>query len=117
MNARVRAIYMKLLLIVLQINYKLLNAARDKSATNYQVGRFDMELDVDPSSNRHRIMRLTSCPRHSHNERVRPTSLPDTHLRNTAASTVSHTFFSLSINLFIAFCVERIRLNIYFTDD
>ncbi|XP_011704696.1 PREDICTED: 5-hydroxytryptamine receptor 1-like [Wasmannia auropunctata] len=79
------------LLVIIPINYKLFNAARDKSAMNYQVGRFDMELepDVNPSSGRHRIMRSTSCPRHSHNERIRPNSLPDTHIRNIIASTVS----------------------------
>ncbi|XP_011875431.1 PREDICTED: 5-hydroxytryptamine receptor 1 isoform X2 [Vollenhovia emeryi] len=76
------------LLVIIPINYKLFNAARDKSAMNYQVGRFDMELepDVNPSCDRHRIIRSTICPRHSHNERVRP-SLPETHLRNIASST------------------------------
>lgn len=80
---------------MLQINYKLFNAARDKSAMNYQVGRFDMELepDVNPSCDRHKIMRSTICPRHSH-ERVRP-SLPDLHIRNIDASTVSHCMLFL----------------------
>ena len=80
------------LLIVLQINYKLFNAARDKSAMNYQVGRFDMELepDVNSSFDHHRIMCSTSCPRHSYKKCVRLTSLPNTHIKNTIASTVSH---------------------------
>ncbi|EGI63913.1 5-hydroxytryptamine receptor 1 [Acromyrmex echinatior] len=56
------------LLVIIPINYKLFNAARDKSAMNYQVGRFDMELepDVNSSFDRHRIMCSTSCPRHSY---------------------------------------------------
>ncbi|KAL0111650.1 hypothetical protein PUN28_013084 [Cardiocondyla obscurior] len=76
------------LLVIIPINYKLFNAARDKSAMNYQVGRFDMELelDVNPSCERHRIMRSTICPEHSHNERISP-SLPDTHIRNIVAPT------------------------------
>lgn len=102
------------LLIMLQINYKLFNAARNKSAMNYQVGRFDMEMepDVNLSCDRHKIMRSTVCPRHSHNERVRP-SLPDTHVTNIAASTVSRMFLyhRYSFN----FCVERIKIHIYFT--
>lgn len=71
------------------MNYKLFNAARDKSAMNYQEGRFDMELELnlDIDSDRRR---RSNCPRHSHNEGVRPTSLPDINLKNTA-STVSHT--------------------------
>jgi len=75
---------------MLQINYKLFNAARDKSAMNYQVGRFDMELvpDVNLSSDRHKIC-STSCPRHSHNEHVRPTNLRNKHIRIITASTVS----------------------------
>lgn len=85
---------MKELLMMLQMNYKLFNAARDKSAMNYQAGRFDMELqlniDIDSSSDRCRNM-LSSCPRHSHNERVK-TNLSDIHLRNATASTVSCTF-------------------------
>jgi len=77
------------------MNYKLFNAARNKSTMNYQEGRFDMELesDVNLSSNGHK-MRSTSCPRHSHNEHTKPSiqSLQNIHLRNTAASTVSHIF-------------------------
>ncbi|KYQ50416.1 5-hydroxytryptamine receptor 1 [Trachymyrmex zeteki] len=56
------------LLVIIPINYKLFNAARDKSAMNYQVGRFDMEMepDVNSSFDHHRIMCSTSCPRHSY---------------------------------------------------
>ncbi|KYN06445.1 5-hydroxytryptamine receptor 1 [Cyphomyrmex costatus] len=56
------------LLVIIPINYKLFNAARDKSAMNYQVGRFDMELEPDVNSpfDHHRIMCSTSCPRHSY---------------------------------------------------
>ncbi|XP_011056730.1 PREDICTED: 5-hydroxytryptamine receptor 1 [Acromyrmex echinatior] len=77
------------LLVIIPINYKLFNAARDKSAMNYQVGRFDMELepDVNSSFDRHRIMCSTSCPRHSYKKCVRLTSLPSTHIKNTIAST------------------------------
>ncbi|XP_071581451.1 5-hydroxytryptamine receptor 1E-like [Temnothorax nylanderi] len=79
------------LLVIIPMNYKLFNAARDKSAMNYQEGRFDMELelniDIDPSSDRCRNMRSMSCPRHSHNECVKPPNLPDIHLRNTTTST------------------------------
>lgn len=82
--------------MMLQMNYKLFNAARDKSTMNYQEGRFDMELqlniNIDPSSDRYRNMHSTSCPRHSHNERVKPANLSDIHLRNATASTVSYTF-------------------------
>lgn len=92
----VSATYIKELLILLQMNYKLFNAARDKSTMNYQEGRFDMELelniDIDSSTDRCRNLGLTNCPRHSHNECVKPANLPDIHLRNTTASTVSHTF-------------------------
>lgn len=74
------------------MNYKLFNAARNKSAMNYQEGRFNMELESDvPSSDGKRIMRLTCCPRHSHDEHVRPISLPDISLK-TIASTVSYMF-------------------------
>ncbi|KYM81108.1 5-hydroxytryptamine receptor 1 [Atta colombica] len=56
------------LLVIIPINYKLFNAARDKSAMNYQVGRFDMELEPDVNSpfDHHKIMCSTSCPRHSY---------------------------------------------------
>lgn len=81
------------------MNYKLFNAARNKSVMNYQEGRFDMELESDvPSSDGKRIMRLTSCPRHSHDEDVRPISLPDISLKNTA-STVSYMFIIKSFLL------------------
>ncbi|XP_011700882.1 PREDICTED: 5-hydroxytryptamine receptor 1E-like, partial [Wasmannia auropunctata] len=76
------------LLVIIPMNYKLFIAARNKSTMNYQESRFDIELesDVNPSSNSRKIIHSTSCS-HSHNERVRPTSLPNIHLRNTAAST------------------------------
>jgi len=94
------------------MNYKLFNAARNKSTMNYQEGRFDMELesDVNQSSNGHK-MRSTSCPRHSHNEHIRPTSLQNIHLRNTAASTVSHMFhfYHKFILFIIDFCIERLK--------
>jgi len=72
------------------MNYKLFNAARNKSTMNYQEGRFDVELESDVKLSSNGKMRSTSCPRHSHNEHKRPTSLQNIHLRNTAASTVSH---------------------------
>lgn len=85
-----------IIIIVLQMNYKLFNAARNKSAINYQEGRFDMELESDvPSSNGKRIIRLTRCPRHSHDEHIMPISLPDISLKNTA-STVSHHKFIIN---------------------
>lgn len=75
------------------MNYKLFNAARDKSAMNYQKGRFDMEFNfnIDPSSDRRTSKRLTSCPRHSHNK-LRSANLPDIRLKNTTVSTVSCIF-------------------------
>lgn len=89
------------LLIILQINYKLFNAARDKSAMNYQVGRFDMEMepDVNSSFDHHRIMCSTSCPRHSYKKCVKLTSLQNTHIKNTIASTVSHICYISIIDL------------------
>ncbi|KAG5318624.1 5HT1R protein, partial [Pseudoatta argentina] len=77
------------LLVIIPINYKLFNAARGKSAMNYQVGRFDMELepDVNSSFDHHKIMCSTSCPRHSYKKCVRLTNLPNTHIKNTIAST------------------------------
>lgn len=87
---------------MLQMNYKLFNAARDKSAMNYQENRFDMELELNLDSNRRR----SNCPRHSHNEGVRPTNLPDIHLKNTTASTVSH-ILSLYYKLVSLICASK----------
>lgn len=103
-----------MLLIVLQINYKLFIAARDKSAMDYEMGRFDTELEpnVNPSCEVHGV-RSTVCPRHSHDESVK-SSLPGTHIRNISASTVSHMLFLYHTYNF-DLCAQRIKIDSYFT--
>lgn len=88
------------------MNYKLFGTARDKSAMNYQAGRFDMKLefDIDPFSNGHRIMHLMNYPR-SHNKYTK-SSLPDMHLRSTF---IVNSVLFLSINLYYWLKVETIN--------
>ncbi|XP_028049657.1 5-hydroxytryptamine receptor 1 [Monomorium pharaonis] len=77
------------LLVIIPMNYKLFNAARDKSSMNYQEGRFDIELNIniDSSTNRCRNIRSTSCPRHSYNIHLRSANAPEIHLKNATAFT------------------------------
>ncbi|KAL6254572.1 hypothetical protein P5V15_014624 [Pogonomyrmex californicus] len=80
-------------LVIIILNYKLYTAARNKSTMNYYESRFDMELESDfemgVSLDRRTHMRTTICPRHSHNEHIRPISLPE--IRIVTASTSNNS--------------------------